>query len=317
MKAAVVSDGSLVIEDRPAPQIGGNQILVDVAAAGINRADLLQVRGLHPAPPGWPADVPGLEFSGVVSETGPAAHTFNQGDRVFGIVGGGAHATQLATPESLCVRVPDGLDLVEAGGVPEVFVTAHDALVTRAGLRSGERVLIHCVGSGVGTAAVQLVRALGATSVGTSRTRAKLERAVELGLDDAVEAGGDMAERIGEVDVVIDLVGGDYLELDVAVCNPYGRIVIVGLLSGATARLDMGTVLRNRLEIIGTALRNRPDYEKAIATALFGRSVAPLFERKLIGPVIDRIIPLEDIISGYKALESNDTFGKVVIAMGG
>jgi NADPH2:quinone reductase len=239
------------------------------------------------------------------------------GDRVFGIVGGGAHATQLVTSEPLCARVPEALDLIDAGGVPEVFVTAHDALVTRACLRSGERVLIHGVGSGVGTAAVQLVSALGATSVGTARTKEKLERALGLGLDEAVHAGDGMAARIGEVDVVVDLVGGNYLEVDVEVCRPRGRIVIVGLLAGSTARVDLGAVMRKRLEITGTVLRARPEHEKASAMAEFARSVVPLFDRKLVAPVVDRIVPFDEIVTGYKALESNQTFGKVVIAMGG
>jgi NADPH2:quinone reductase len=315
--AAVVENGSLAVQDRPDLEPVHDQVAVDVAAAGVNRADLLQVRGRYPAPPGWPIDVPGLEFSGAVTDTGPAVTSLERGDRVFGIVGGGAHATQLVTPASLCARVPDSVDLVAAGGVPEVFVTAHDALVTRASVQSGERVLIHGVGSGVGTAAVQLVRALGGTSVGTARTPEKLERAAALGLDDAVEAGDDMAARIGEVDVVIDLVGGDYLGIDVAVCRPRGRIVIVGLMAGASARLDMGEVMRKRLQIIGTVLRSRPDYEKAQAMALFARSVVPLLASGRLQPVIDRVVALDDINDGYKAIESNETFGKVVIAMGG
>jgi NADPH:quinone reductase-like Zn-dependent oxidoreductase len=207
--------------------------------------------------------------------------------------------------------------MVEAGGIPEVFVTAYDALVSRASMQSGARVLIHGVGSGVGTAAVQLVRALGGTSVGTARTPEKLERAAALGLDDAVEAGDDMAARIGEVDIVIDLVGGNYLEIDVAVCRPRGRIVIVGLMAGASAMLDMGAVMRKRLQIVGTVLRSRPDYEKAHAIALFAGSVVPLLARGRLQPVIDRVVALEDINDGYKAMESNETFGKVVIAMGG
>jgi putative PIG3 family NAD(P)H quinone oxidoreductase len=317
VRAAVVSNGSLKIEERPDPSPGGDQVLVDVAAAGINRADLLQMRGLHPAPPGWPPDIPGLEFSGVVVETGPAARELKTGDPVFGIVGGGGHATRLIAPESLCVRLPADLDIIEAGGVPEVFITAHDALFTTAGLSSGERVLIHGVGSGVGTAAVQLVRAMGATSVGTARTPEKLERARFLGLDEAIEAGDDMVERIGEVDVVLDLVGGHYLETDVAVCRPRARIIIVGLLAGASSKLDMGAVMRKRLHIVGTVLRARAEYEKASATALFARSVVPLFERKQLRPVIDRTVDFDDIARGYKALESNETFGKVVVAMGG
>jgi NADPH:quinone reductase len=317
VRAAVITDGSLVIRDRQAPKPVHDQVAVDVAAAGVNRADLLQVRGRYPVPAGWPADVPGLEFSGVVTGAGAAVTSLKEGDRVFGIVGGGAHATQVVTPASLCARVPDSVDLVAAGGVPEVFVTAYDALVTRASVQSGERVLIHGVGSGVGTAAVQLVRAVGATTVGTARTPEKLDRAAALGLDDAVEAGDDMAERIGEVDAVIDLVGGDYLGIDTAVCRPRGRIVIVGLMAGASAKLDMGEVMTKRLQIIGTVLRSRPDYEKAHAMALFAKSVVPLLATGRLQPVIDRVVAFDDINDGYKAMESNETFGKVVIAMGG
>jgi NADPH2:quinone reductase len=317
MRAAVVSGGSLSIEDRASPEPGADQVLVEVIAAGVNRADLLQVRGLYPAPPGWPEDIPGLEFSGVVRAAGPAVGRLKEGDRVFGLVGGGGHSTYLLAPESHCVPLPQSLDPVEAGGVPEVFITAHDALVTRAGLQSGERVLIHGVGSGVGTAAVQIIRALGATSVGTGRTPEKLERTRELGLDEAVEAGPDMAGRIGEVDVVIDLVGGDYVTTDVEVCKTRGRIVLVGLLAGASTNLDLASVMRKRLQITGTTLRNRPDYERALATAAFAKSIVPLFGRKLLRPVVERVVDFDDISIAYEAAGSNQTFGKVILAMGG
>jgi NADPH:quinone reductase len=317
VRAAVVVDRSLTVRELPDPEPVHDQISVDVAGAGVNRADLLQVRGRYSAPPGWPGDIPGLEFSGTVADGGPAVTSFATGDRVFGITGGGAHATKLVVPESLCTPVPEAVDLVEAGGIPEAFVTAHDALVSRASLQAGERVLIHGAGSGVGTAAVQIADALGAETVGTARTPQKLERASALGLDDAVRAGDDMANRIGQVDVVIDLIGGDYLEIDVEVCRPRGRIVIVGLLAGSTARLDMGAVMRKRLEVIGTVLRARPNHEKAAAMALFAKSVVPLLADKRVRAVIDRIVDFDDINDGYKALESNETFGKVVLAMGG
>jgi NADPH:quinone reductase-like Zn-dependent oxidoreductase len=286
-----------------------------VAAAGVNRADLLQVKGMHAAPPGWPTDIPGIEFAGTVTAVGPRVQALSEGDRVFGILGGGGHATELITVEDLCVRVPDSVDLLEAGGIPEVFITAHDALVTRAGLGSGERVLIHAVGSGVGTAAVQIARALGASSVGTSRTAGKLDRAVELGLDEAVLAGDDMEERIGEVDVVLDLVGGDYLRVDTAVCRPQGRIVLVGLLAGGSVDLDLGAVMRKRLQLTGTVLRARPEWQKAQATAAFAREVVPLFEKGVFKTVIDRVMPLDDIPAAYGLLAENKTFGKVIISM--
>jgi NADPH:quinone reductase len=316
VKAAVISDGNLTIEEVTTLEPVGDQVLVEVSASAVNRADMLQVRGLYPAPPGWPQDIPGLEFSGIVRTSGTNAQ-INEGERVFGIVGGGAHATHLLTPQSLCARVPKGLDLVAAGGVPEVFITAYDALVTRARFQAGERVLVHGVGSGVGTAAIQLIRALGGTSVGTARTPEKLERCKELGLDDAVEAGPDMTSQIGEVDVVIDLVGGDYVETDIEVCSPRGRIVIVGLLAGAATKLDLNAVMRKRLQIIGTVLRSRPDFEKAKATAVFVKSVVPLLDRGILRPVVDRVVDFEDIATAYEVVGSNKTFGRVVLRMGG
>lgn len=316
MIAAVVSDGRLELLERPTPQPVADQVLVEVAGSGVNRADLLQRRGLYPAPAGWPEDIPGLEFSGRVVGVGPMVKTLHSGDRVCGIVGGGSHATHVLTTEALCVAVPAGIDLIEAGGIPEVFITAHDAL--RAGrLRAGERLLIHGVGSGVGTAAVQLAAAMGATMVGTARTPEKLERAKELGLDEGVHASDDMAALIGEVDLVLDLVGGDYLKVDIEVCRTKGRIVVVGLLAGSSVELDFDVVMRKRLSIFGTVLRSRPEWEKASATAAFAHEVIPLFERKLVHPVVDRVVPFDEIQSAYDALQRNETFGKVVVAMGG
>jgi NADPH:quinone reductase-like Zn-dependent oxidoreductase len=253
-----------------------------------------------------------MELAGRVVTTGERVTGLSEGDAVWGIVGGGAQATHALTRESLCSAVPPGLDLVEAGGVPEAFVTAHDAL-RQAGLRSGERVLIQGVGSGVGTAALQVVAALGATSVGTSRTPEKLERAKALGLDEGIVAGEDLADRIGEVDVVLELIGGDYLETDVKVCRPRGRIVIVGLIAGSSARLDMSAVLRKRLTVIGTVLRSRPEHERAAVAAAFAAEIAPLFQRGAVRPVIEKVFPLAEIAGAYDYLSSNSAFGKVVI----
>jgi NADPH2:quinone reductase len=309
-----MSDGDLRFAERDTPEPTADQVLVEVHGSGLNRADLLQRMGRHAAPHGWPADVPGLELSGTVVAVGPGVRVLREGDRVFGIVGGGAHATHALTTESLCVVVPEGLNLVEAGGIPEVFVTAHDALFTQANLRPGERVLIHGVGSGVGTACVQLVRAAGAQSVGTARTPEKIDRARELGLDDGVVAGDDMAKEIGEVDLVIDLVGGPYMEVDVEVCKPRGRIVLVGLLAGASAQVNLAQILGKRLQLRGTVLRARPEWEKAQATAAFAHNVLPLLERDEVRPVVDRVFPLEDAKVAYEQLASNTTFGKIILA---
>lgn len=316
MRALVIDDGKLRVERRPTPAPEADQVLVEVTSAGLNRADIMQVRGLYAAPPGWPPDVPGLEFAGTVAGIGTGVHALQEGDRIFGIVGGGAHATHLITREDLCSLVPDQLDMVVAGGAPEAFITAHDALVTQAELRPGERVLIHGVGSGVGTAAVQVAGALGATTVGTSRTEDKLRRAKELGLDQGVVATGTMADEIGEVDVVIDLIGGDYLATDVRVCRSRGRIVIVGLLAGAESPLDMGAVLTKRLTIRGTVLRSRPDYEKALAARVFEREVLGLLARGDARVVVDRVFKLDDANSSYEHMVTNEGYGKTIIDCG-
>lgn len=316
MRAVSIEGGALVLRDLPTPEPHGEQVLVETAGTGINRADLLQLRGEYPAPPGWPADIPGLELSGTVAATGDAVTRFQEGDRVFGIVGGGAHASHVLTTEDLLVPVPDGLDLVAAGAVPEAFITAHDALVTRADLRSGERVLINGVGSGVGTAAVQLCKVLGATSVGTSRTPGKLERSKALGLDHGVLASEGMAGEIGEVDVVLELLGGSYLSLDLEVARPKARIVLVGLIAGISEQVDLSIVLRKRLSIEGTVLRSRPHFEKAAATDAFARKVVPLLTTSRLEPVVDEVIPLDQAADAYDLVGSNQTFGKVVLRAG-
>ena len=203
--------------------------------------------------------------------------------------------------------------MLNAGGIPEAFITAHDALVTQGDLRPGERVLIHGVGSGVGTAAVQVARLLGATTVGTSRTEAKLRRAEELGLDQGVLASETMADEIGEVDVVIDLIGGDYVVTDVKVCRLRGRIVIVGLLAGARTTLDLGTVWSKRLTIRGTSLRARPNYEKALAARAFEREVLPSLGRGDAQVVVDNVFLLDDARQAYEYMLSNEGFGKTII----
>ena len=313
MRALVINDGKLRVEERPTPVPGGDQVLVRVTSTGLNRADILQARGSYAAPPGWPPDIPGLEFAGVIAATGSAVKSRREGDRVFGIVGGGAHATHVITKEDLCSSVPDELDMAVAGGAPEAFITAHDALVAQGGLRPGERVLIHGVGSGVGTAAVQVARGLGATTIGTSRTQDKLRRAAGLGLDKGVLANEDMADEIGEVDVVLDLIGGDYLATDVRVCRMRGRIVIVGLLAGSKAPLDMAAVLSKRLTVRGRLLRSRPDFEKAIAIRAFEREVLPLLADGLALVIYDRLFMLEDAPSAYEYMMSNKGYGKTII----
>jgi putative PIG3 family NAD(P)H quinone oxidoreductase len=323
MRALVIHEGGrLVVEDRPVPEPAADQVLVRVAGAGINRADLLQRAGHYPAPPGAPPDIPGLEFAGVVEAVGSGVTHPCPGDRVMGIVAGGGQAEYITTAASHCARVPETLDIVEAGGVPEAFITAHDAMVVQGGLMTGQTVLVHAIASGVGTATLQLAQCLGATVVGTSRSKDKLERCVEMGLDHPVLASSGfdpaaLAAEItaagGPIDVTVDLLGGPYLGVDVAAAAHKGRIVMVGLIAGARAELDMGMLLHKRLVVRGTVLRARPSDEKADATHLFEGQVVPLLARGTIRPVIDAVVPLAEAERAYDLVAADRTFGKVVL----
>lgn len=322
MRAVTIGDGGITVVERPAPEPSADQVLVRVHGAGLNRADLLQRRGVYPAPPGVPDDIPGLEFAGEVVEVGPDAHQLQAGDRVFGIVGGGAQADYVLTVESHCARVPAELDLVEAGGVPEAFITAHDALFTLGCLHPGNNVLVHAVGSGVGTAALQLARCIGCSVVGTARTQEKLDRCGELGLDHAVLAPRDLdpealaqaiREEAGDPDVIIDLVGGDYVRTDLAVAAPRGRIILVGLIAGVTTEVNLSHLLTKRLEVRGTVLRSRPAHEKAAVTHAFAGHVLPLLAAGTVKPVVEEIVPIEEAEHAYDLLESDTTFGKVIL----
>jgi len=326
MKAAVISEGRIAVAERPEPDARDDLVVVRVHGAGINRADLLQRAGNYPAPPGSPPDIPGLEFAGVVEACGPDARGVEIGARVFGVAGGGAQAEYLAVPAGQCAPVPDGLDLVEMGGVPEAFITAHDALVTHARLQSGEWVLVHAVGSGVGTAATQLATAFGARVVGTARTESKLERCRALGLEhgivppvadgrlDADALAWAVVEATeGGAHVTVDLAGGRYVEADIAAATLQGRIVLVGAMAGATASLPITLVMGKRLTIIGTVLRTRNAAEKAAATDAFVRDVGPLLAGGRVTPVIERVLGVDRVADAYDLVASDTTFGKVVL----
>ena len=323
MKAAVITRPGgpevLEIQDRPTPAPGHEQILVRVRASAINRADLLQRRGAYPAPPGAPPDIPGIEFAGEVAALGPGAREWREGDRVFGLVGGGAHAEYVVTHERAVARVPDALSWDEAGAVPEVFITAHDAL-RQADARPGDTVLVHAVGSGVGLAATQLARAWGMRCLGTSRTADKLERARDYGLDAGLALGADLAPladfvaaRTGGrgVNVALDLVGGPYLGATLGVVAPLGRIVLIGTMGGARGELDFGRLLRQRITLRGTVLRARPIEERIAVTRRFGTEVNSALAAGVVRAVIDSHFPLEAISRAHERLESNATFGKV------
>ena len=299
-----------------------DRVRVRVRAAALNRADVLQRMGHYPAPPGYPQNIPGLEFAGEVDEVGAEASLWKRGQRVFGITGGGAQAEYVVVPETHLAQVPENLDWPEAAAVPEVFITAHDALFTRANLQSGETMLVHAAGSGVGTAAIQLARAAGARAFGTSRTAEKLERAKEYGLTrSTVVNDGRFAEAVQEwtdgrgVNVIIDLVGAAYLEGNLKALASKGRMVFVGTTAGAQAMLDYSVVMRKRLTIIGTVLRARGTEEKATATRLFAEHVVPLLADAIVRPVVDRVYQLEEVGEAHLRMESNESFGKIVLLL--
>lgn len=300
---------------------GPGELLVEVAAAGLNRADTLQRRGFYPAPPGAPPDVPGLEYAGTVSAVGEGVSSFAPGDRVMGIVAGGGMATHLVTHEREALPVPEGMSITDAAAVPEVFLTAYDALFLQGGLGMGQTALLHSVGSGVGTAALQLVRVAGARAIGTSRTPEKIERCRELGLDDGIvveEArfAAAVKERTAGrgADVVLDTVGGAYLGENVAAVARGGRIVVIGLMGGVAGEMPLGTLLAKRALVRGTVLRSRPLEEKAALSQAFARDVIPLLAAGRLRPVVDAVLPMKDVAEAHRRMEANETFGKLVLA---
>jgi NADPH:quinone reductase len=310
----------LELVERPKPEPGPSEIRVRVAASALNRADLLQRRGAYPAPRGAPPDVPGLEYAGEVEAVGPGAGLWAVGNRVMGIVGGGGHAEYLCVHEREAIRVPHDLDWAQAAAIPEVFLTAYDALVRQLDIQVGERVMIHAVGSGVGTAAVQLARAAGAITFGTSRTAEKLEKATALGLDHPFDStdpewAGDV-ERVlqGEgLNAVVDLIGGAYFGPSVRLLAERGRMIIVGTVAGARVDLDLGLLLRKRARLIGTVLRSRPLEEKISLAREFSDAVLPLFAAGRIRPIVDSVYPFRDIVKAHRYMESNESFGKIVL----
>lgn len=297
----------------------GTQVLVNVKAAGLNRADIMQRMGKYPAPAGYSTNIPGLEFAGEVAGVGEAVESFKNGDRVFGITAGEAQAEFLLTDETVVAPIPTNLNFTEAAAVPEVFITAHDAVFTQGGLRSGEWLLIHAVGSGVGLAGLQLAKANGAFVAGTSRTQDKLDRCKEFGLDMALVTPEPIfANAVNKAsghgaDVILDLVGGNYFPENLASLAVKGRMILVGLTAGRKSEIDLGTALYKRAKIIGTVLRARSIEEKAAATRAFVDEVVPLLTSGNVRPNLDRVFPAAKIQEAHRYLESNESFGKVVI----
>ncbi len=315
MRAVILP--SLAIAERPDPVPGPGEIAVRVRAAGLNRADLIQRAGKYPAPPGWPTDIPGLEYAGEVTAVGTDVSYWAVGDRVMGLVGGGGQAEMVVVRQEEALAIPDAMPFTDAAAIPEAFLTAWDAMVRQGRARAGERVLFHAIGGGVGTAAVQLARLLGFVLIGTSRTAAKLERCRDLGMDlGIITSDADWPTQVGgPVQVLIDTLGADYLASNLALLDTRGRLVVLGTMTGNTAtNLDLGRLLRQRLTIVGTAMRSRGAEERAELIERFTTEILPHFESGLLRPIVEQVFPMEEAEAAYELLASNATFGKVVLA---
>jgi len=309
----------LRVVDVPEPVVGPEEVLVDVAATALNRADLLQRLGFYPNPFPEERETPGMEFSGTVAAVGARVRGWKPGDQVMGIVSGGAYAQRLVVHERQAVRVPRGMSLADAAAIPEVFITAWDALVLQGGLTSGRWALVHAAASGVGTAAVQMCRAIGARVVGTC-SAGKVAAVRTLGADVVVDhQSQDFVDAVREAtggrgaDVVLDVVGGAYLDRNVAAVASRGTIVQVGVMGGGSTTFNLAALMPKRARLVGTVLRARPLEEKVAVSQRFAAEVLPLFDSGVLRPVIDRRYPLDAIAEAHAYMETNANIGKIVI----
>lgn len=326
MKAIVVSQpgGPEVLQftdvDKPVPQRG--EVRVRVRATAVNRADLSQREGKYPAPAGVPANILGLEYAGEVDALGDDVVDLKVGDKVFGLVGGGSYAEYVTVHARATSRMPEHLSFEEAAAYPEAFVTAYDAMVSQCRLSAGETVLISAAASGVGTAAIQIAHAIGARPIGTTRSDAKTSKLRELGLKDAIVcADGKFSEHVmkatdnGGVNVILELVGGDYVAEDLQCISLRGRLILVGLIGGASCKLNLGAMLMKRIEFRGTTLRARPLEEKILAAQILSKNIVPLIHDGKIKAVIDKIFPLKDAKAAHEFIAQNESFGKAILSV--
>ena len=325
MKCAVIERfgkdlSNLVIGERDDLVAAGENIRVNVSATAINRADLLQRRGLYPAPAGAPQDVPGLEFVGYVDQVGESVTEWKDGERVFGILAGGGYAEQVVTHQRMVVSVPDELDDTEAAAIPEAFIVAHDALVSQGGMKPGDLVLIHAVAGGVGTAAVQLVDLWGARAVGTAGSSEKILKVAKLAPLLAVNYREEDFQKVIEekfgrnpVDLVLDVVGAGYWQRNISVLKSRGRLILLGFMGGSSAETPLATILSNRIHIIGTVSRSRPLEEKILATQAFAHQVVPHFKERRLQAVIDSVFPFDQLHQATSRVEKNENVGKVIL----
>jgi NADPH2:quinone reductase len=312
VRAVTIRDKQLSVEEHPDPEPGDGEVLVRVRAAGLNGADMHQLKGQYPAPPGSPQDIPGLELAGEVAARGPGAERFKEGDRVMGIVGGGGQAELALVHERVLMPVPEPLSWLEAGGTPEVFTTAHDALFTQAGLVAGERLLVHGAAGGVGTAAVQLGRAAGATVYATVRNADLRNGVAQLGAE-VIEPEG-FADH-GPFNVILELIGAVNLMDNLKALATGGRITVIGMGAGATGEINLGLLLMKRARIHGSTLRSRPLEEKALTARGMERTVLPLLASGAVKVLIAESYSIEDAPAAYEHFQAGGKLGKIVLEM--
>ena len=312
MRAATITDGAVAVAEHPDPSPQAGEILVRVRAAGINGADVLQMRGRYPAPPGVPADIPGLELAGEVVECGAGCMRFEPGDRVMAVVAGGGQAELALVHERAAMPVPEDLDWIAAGGVPEVFTTAHDALFSQAGLTAGERLLVHGAAGGVGMAAVQLGVMAGARVTATVRDEHAREQVAALGVN-AIAPDG-FGER-GPFDVILELVGGPNMADNVKALAERGRITVIGIGAGAKFELNLGLLMAKRGLICGSTLRARSLEDKAVAARLVEKQVLPGFASGDLSVPVTATFALDDVAAAYERFQAGGKLGKIVLEL--
>ena len=310
MRAATIRDGEVLVDEHPGPEPGKGEVLVRVRAAGINGGDLHQLAGRYPAPPGSPPDIPGMELAGEVVARGAGAERFEEGDRVCAIVGGGGQAELAVVHERVAMPVPGRLDWPEAGGFPEVFTTAHDALFTQAGLGAGERLLVHGGAGGVGTAAIQLGHAAGASVTATVRRPEQRDAVSVLGAE--VVDPGDFTDA-GPFDVVLELIGAPNLEGNLQALAIGGRLTVIGVGGGAKTELNLLALMGKRLRLMGSTLRARALEEKAAAARAVERHVLPLVAAGAVRVPVSDTFPLDEVAAAYERFEAGGKLGKIVV----
>jgi putative PIG3 family NAD(P)H quinone oxidoreductase len=312
LRSVVITEGGLVIAERPDPEPGYGQVLVRVRAAGLNNADLMQRRGGYPAPPDAPADIPGLELAGEVAATGPGAERWRLGDRVMAVVGGGGQSTYALVHERLLIAVPDKIAWEAAGGFPEVFSTAYDALFTQCGLAPGDRLLVHGAAGGVGTAAVQLGVAAGARVTATIRNPNMMDGLESLG---AWVVPSEGFGQHGPFDIIIELIGAPNMSENLKALAVGGRITVIGTGAGNVAEVSLGTLMAKRGRIMGSTLRARSLEEKAAVARAVESHVVPLLASERISVPVADTFPLDDAHAAYERFAAGSKFGKIVLTV--